>query len=202
MRSSKAAQAKYRASHRLVRRAHSITWHAIESGRLRPQPCEVCGRADAHAHHDDYLKPLDVRWLCSKHHAEWHRKNRALHGTDPANPISPAESARNRITNIYVEHAGERLILSDWAKRLGITRRAMTERVRNWGPELAVAVPRGGTSGVPRKAGQTHCKRGHALSGENLYLLRNTRFCRECSRARVRAYRRKLAALAQKAGGE
>jgi hypothetical protein len=46
---------------------------AVKSGRLVRQPCEVCG-AKANAHHEDYSKPLEVRWLCSKHHGEHHRK--------------------------------------------------------------------------------------------------------------------------------
>ncbi len=33
------------------------------------KPCEVCGTI-AEAHHDDYSKPLEVRWLCSVHHKE------------------------------------------------------------------------------------------------------------------------------------
>lgn len=32
--------------------------------------CETIGEA----HHDDYSKPLDVRWLCKLHHEELHHK--------------------------------------------------------------------------------------------------------------------------------
>lgn len=46
----------------------------IEAGRLVRQPCEVCGETRVHAHHDDYSKPLDVRWLCPTHHYEHHAK--------------------------------------------------------------------------------------------------------------------------------
>lgn len=44
----------------------------IRAGRLNRQPCEVCGTPNAHAHHDDYSRPLDVRWLCRQHHREHH----------------------------------------------------------------------------------------------------------------------------------
>lgn len=49
---------------------------AVESGRLVRQPCEKCGAEIAQAHHDDYSKPLDVRWLCRLHHDEHHREER------------------------------------------------------------------------------------------------------------------------------
>lgn len=49
--------------------------NAVRGGRLTRQPCEICGKEQAHAHHDDYSKPLDVRWLCTTHHAEWHKHN-------------------------------------------------------------------------------------------------------------------------------
>jgi len=48
---------------------------AILSGKMKRQPCEVCGtELLVQAHHEDYSKPLDVRWLCVKHHAERHRE--------------------------------------------------------------------------------------------------------------------------------
>jgi hypothetical protein len=43
---------------------------------LDRKPCEICGAEKADAHHDDYSKPLDVRWLCETHHSEHHRKFR------------------------------------------------------------------------------------------------------------------------------
>lgn len=46
----------------------------IEAGRMTRQPCEICDAEPAHAHHDDYSKPLDVRWLCEPHHREHHAK--------------------------------------------------------------------------------------------------------------------------------
>jgi len=45
----------------------------IKSGRLIRGDCEVCGCKKVDAHHDDYDKPIDVRWLCRKHHLELHR---------------------------------------------------------------------------------------------------------------------------------
>ena len=54
---------------KLARRAHWAVKWALETGKLIRQPCEVCGNAKAQAHHDDYMKPLEVRWLCSHDHA-------------------------------------------------------------------------------------------------------------------------------------
>ncbi len=56
------------------RRAHGIVAKAIKKGWLIPQPCEVCKVAPADAHHDNYKKPLEVRWLCPFHHHAAHRK--------------------------------------------------------------------------------------------------------------------------------
>lgn len=52
------------------RRAWQKLEKAIRSGLVKPEPCGVCGHQPAEAHHDDYSKPLDVRWLCFRHHRE------------------------------------------------------------------------------------------------------------------------------------
>lgn len=46
--------------------------NAIQDGRIKRESCAVCGEADAQGHHEDYSKPLDVVWLCEKHHREYH----------------------------------------------------------------------------------------------------------------------------------
>jgi hypothetical protein len=39
----------------------------IASGQIKRQPCEFCGEFGG-AHHEDYRKPLELRWLCPHHH--------------------------------------------------------------------------------------------------------------------------------------
>lgn len=55
-------------------RARTQVHRALRAGLLVKKPCEVCGSEKAQAHHDDYSKPLEVRWLCHPHHMEHHRK--------------------------------------------------------------------------------------------------------------------------------
>jgi hypothetical protein len=52
-------------------------------GILVPQPCEVCGKVNVQKHHDDYTKPLEVRWFCRAHHIGVHdgSTKRAAYGT-------------------------------------------------------------------------------------------------------------------------
>lgn len=58
-------------------RARGLARHAIASGRLVRGPCEVCGATRVDAHHDDYSRPLEVRWLCRPHHVEHHAREAA-----------------------------------------------------------------------------------------------------------------------------
>lgn len=60
------------------RRAQIAAGNAIRDGKIKKMPCVVCGDKKSQAHHDDYDKPLDVVFLCSKHHGERHRQINAL----------------------------------------------------------------------------------------------------------------------------
>ena len=57
------------------RTAYITTGNAIRDGKLIRQSCETCGGTKVHAHHDDYSKPLEVRWLCPRHHNAHHRRH-------------------------------------------------------------------------------------------------------------------------------
>jgi len=52
-------------------KAHNAVSNAVRDGKITRGACEVCG-GKAHAHHDDYARPLDVRWLCALHHQRHH----------------------------------------------------------------------------------------------------------------------------------
>ena len=68
--------AEYRKKYPNKYKAHTLVNNAIRDGRLFKESCCVCGSNDhTHAHHDDYLKPLNVRWLCAAHHKQWHDEN-------------------------------------------------------------------------------------------------------------------------------
>jgi hypothetical protein len=55
-------------------RVRALTRSYIKAGKLIKQPCEICQTIEnVEAHHDDYDKPMDIRWLCRKHHREHHR---------------------------------------------------------------------------------------------------------------------------------
>ncbi len=53
-------------------KARTAVSNAVRCGKMKRLPCEVCGSLESEAHHEDYSKPLDVVWLCFKHHREIH----------------------------------------------------------------------------------------------------------------------------------
>ena len=67
-------------------RVRTLCYTSILKGELIKTDCEECTfpvsadkgkKAWIEAHHDDYSKPLDVRWLCFTCHREWHKHNKA-----------------------------------------------------------------------------------------------------------------------------
>ena len=54
------------------KRARNLAQAAVRRGVLTRKPCEYCGHPKSHAHHDDYSKPLNVRWLCDPCHKQEH----------------------------------------------------------------------------------------------------------------------------------
>lgn len=58
-------------------RVRALTRGYIKAGKLIKKPCEVCGYDKyVEAHHDDYNKPMHIRWLCRNHHREHHNNER------------------------------------------------------------------------------------------------------------------------------
>jgi hypothetical protein len=61
-----------------AQRARKKVAQAIKRGRLsRPNQCSRCGSVQRmNGHHEDYLLPLCVEWVCPKCHGEIHSKKR------------------------------------------------------------------------------------------------------------------------------
>ncbi len=70
---------KSKAKHPDRHKARMIFSAAIASGKVvRPDNCQVCLKTGIkiHGHHEDYSKPLDVIFVCSRCHADIHNKKR------------------------------------------------------------------------------------------------------------------------------
>lgn len=70
---------EWRARHKEKKLAHDAVERAVATRKLSPLPCWTCGDP-AEAHHADYSSPLDVVWLCRKHHKELHAAHQNYSG--------------------------------------------------------------------------------------------------------------------------
>ena len=110
----------------LVKLCHKMVAQARRQGIMIQQPCEVCGLSGAVAHHDDYSKPLDVKWLCVSHHLQLHAELRR----NADSPVHRYARHDPRLTqwDDWVR-AGDRYIITQirsLVERLGIERAADT----------------------------------------------------------------------------
>lgn len=46
----------------------------LKRGVINKQPCIICNNMNTEAHHEDYTKPLDVKWMCRECHLSHHMK--------------------------------------------------------------------------------------------------------------------------------
>lgn len=65
-------QRKRRAKLQKEYKARGVVSTAIRKGTLIKGICEICGEVKVEAHHEDYNKPLEVKWLCGTHHRALH----------------------------------------------------------------------------------------------------------------------------------
>jgi len=77
----KKATQTYKAKHPMRYAAHIIVNNAIRDKKLIAEKnCSVCSSTiNIEGHHDDYTKPMDVRWLCEKCHKEWYKNNEPIY---------------------------------------------------------------------------------------------------------------------------
>jgi hypothetical protein len=59
---------------RLKKKAQTLLNYHVRKGNIARKPCEYsgCTEAKTDGHHADYDYPLDVIWLCRKHHKQLH----------------------------------------------------------------------------------------------------------------------------------
>lgn len=67
-------------------KARKTLRNAVASGKIKRLPCETCFEVKVEGHHEDYNRPLEVRWLCILHHNQAHGNCLSL---------SPASSEEN-----------------------------------------------------------------------------------------------------------
>jgi hypothetical protein len=69
---SRAHSTAYRKKYPEKIHARKIVYVAVRNGTLVKKKC-FCGKAKVEAHHEDYSKPLKVKWMCRKHHRKYEK---------------------------------------------------------------------------------------------------------------------------------
>jgi hypothetical protein len=83
-------------------RARARVRYLIRKGYWQRRECEICRRGDAEAHHDSYARAHweTVRWLCKKHHEQWHERLDPVKNSIVAEPLAEVEQLRDEAAEI------------------------------------------------------------------------------------------------------
>lgn len=68
---------RYRKKYPEKNRARWKLREAVKRGEVKKGPCEMADDTCSgiiEGHHEDYNRPLEATWLCTKHHKEWERR--------------------------------------------------------------------------------------------------------------------------------
>ena len=71
---------RYRQNNPIKNKAHRIVERSLKAGRLiKPRFCSMCEENKyIQAHHECYLKPLEIIWLCSSCHIKIHKEREVI----------------------------------------------------------------------------------------------------------------------------
>lgn len=77
----KRAHDTYKEKYPMKHAAHILFRNAVRDKMVEVKDsCEECNsKLNLQGHHDDYTKPLEVRWLCVKCHNLWHKTNKPIY---------------------------------------------------------------------------------------------------------------------------
>lgn len=84
---------RYAQSHPERNSAHCKVRDALKSGLIiKPKSCSKCNKiGEVEGHHEDYARPLEVKWLCSVCHSDlhWARRNYSTGSEIPKRRTKP-----------------------------------------------------------------------------------------------------------------
>jgi len=178
-----------------------MAWHGMITRCTNP-------KSDSWKHYGGRGIKVCARWLRFQNFiADMGLKPSRLHSLDRVNNngdyepsncrwATTQQQSRNKRTTRLLAHGGHVLPLCEWAERTGIESEAILARLRRgWTIARALTVP---AEPDWRQIEKTHCKRGHAFSGSNLYLdPKGRKACRACIALAAKRYK-----LRKKAEGE
>lgn len=72
------ATKRFRGKYPHIYKVYCAVRRAIKSGKIVRGPCQECGASEAQAHHEDYSKPFEIKWLCQKCHSKLHAESNKI----------------------------------------------------------------------------------------------------------------------------